>query len=538
LITTNRQAARIVAILVVSLLVTGSVAASTPAAGGTGIGDPYFPLMGNGGYDVSHYAIALTVDVPTNTVTATTTIEAKATDDLTAFNLDFVGPEISRVAVDGAAAASQRNAGELTVTPAVPIAAGTDFTVAIDYAGSPGASAGGTFGGGWTTGRDAIYVMGEPDGADTWFPVNNHPADKATYSLDVTVPKPYEVASGGTLVGTIDNGDTRTFRWASRDPAASYLVPLHIAELDEATAVGPRGLPIRSYFPTAIEADERAPFDRLPDMIAYFETVFGPYPFEAYGATVIDASLGAALETQTLSTHGRDAVAEPIVAHELAHQWFGNSVGLERWQDIWLNEGFATYAEWLWHEQTQGAAARDERVREVYAVFAARDRLDDPAALASLNARELVDLVLAAFPGFLSRQDVLAALGSPSAEELARTPAADALPKLRLPPRALEPIRIGDPGPDSLFRGAVYLRGGLTLHALRLNLGDEAFFRVLRTYTERHRHGAVTTADFVAVAEEIAGRHLDAFFDAWLLQTALPAIPELGLDPRPATTAP
>jgi hypothetical protein len=172
---------------------------------------------------------------------------------------------------------------------------------------------------------------------------------------------------------------------------------------------------------------------------------------------------------------------------------------------------------------------RDEQIRRVYAVFSARDRLHDPAALATMNGRELVDLVLAAFPGLLSRREALSALDADSMDELEEVPAAEALADLDLPPQALQPVKIGDPGPDGLFRGAVYARGGLTLHALRLRLGDELFFRTLRTYTERFRHGSVTTQDFVAVAEEVGGQDLDAFFDAWLYQTKLPAIPQMGL---------
>ena len=518
--------------LVLWHLGAGPAMAQPASPGSAGIGDPYFPLMGNGGYDARHYTIELTVDVANNAVEATTTIAARATQELSAFNLDFAGPPISRVEVDGAAAGYERDGGELTVTPTTPLARGADFTAAVAYAGTPG-HGDGSFGGGWTSDDDAVWVFGEPSGAETWYPVNGHPADKATYALRVTVAKPYVVAASGSLRSTTDNGASRTFLWETRDPAASYLVALHVGELDEATAVGPRGLPIRSYFARAIPAAARAPFDRLPEMIAHFESVFGPYPFEAYGATVVDEAFGAALETQTLATHSRDAVAEPVVAHELAHQWFGDSVGLKRWRDIWLNEGFATYGEWLWAEHAQGAAARDAQVRGAYAMLAARDPLYDPAALAGMNARELVDLVLAAFPGLISQQEALAALGAISAAELERVPATEALPQLRLPARALRPVGIGDPGPDDLFRGAVYLRGGLALHALRLRLGDERFFATLRAYTDRYRHGTATTEDFVAVAEEVGGQDLDSFFAAWLGPTRLPPIPELGLGTAP-----
>ncbi len=526
----TRQAVRWAMLVVASwMLGVGSTAAQVATQGNQGIGDPYFPLMGNGGYDVEHYTIEMTVDVAKNLVDATATIEARATQDLAAFALDFTGPSISRVDVDGKAAKQDRSGGELTVTPTSPLGRGADFTVLVAYAGPPGRGEG-PFGGGWTAEPDEIFVFGEPTGPETWYPANAHPADKATYTLRITVPKPYEVASIGTLQRTTDKGDSRTFVWETRDPVAGYLIPLHIAELDEATAEGPAGLPIRNYFARAIPATDRASFDRLPEMIDYFDSVFGPYPFEAYGATVVDQALGAALETQTLSTHGRDATAEFIVAHELVHQWFGNSVGLERWQDIWLNEGFATYGEWLWTEHSRGVSDRDEQIRRWYALLAARDRLHDRAALEEMNARELVDLVLDAFPGLISEEDALKALGVRSKAELEDRPAAEAVEQLDLPPPALQPVTIGNPGPDGLFRGAVYGRGGLTLHALRLRLGDDLFFQTLRTYTERYRHSTVTTEDFIAVAEQTSGQDLDAFFDAWLYQTALPPIPEVGLE--------
>ncbi len=295
--------------------------------------------------------------------------------------------------------------------------------------------------------------MGEPSGAETWYPVNGHPSDKATYTLRITVPKPYDVASSGRLLRITDDGDRRTFLWETRDPVASYLVALHIADLDETTAVGPRGLPIRNYFAHAISASDRASFDRLPAMIAYFESAFGPYPFEAYGATVVDEAFGAALETQTMSTHSRDAVAESVVVHELAHQWFGDSVGLERWQDIWLNEGFRNVRGVALdgaHPRC-GCAGRDpppmvRRARRARPAARPLDADGDERARAhQRGARRL--------PGLISRQEALSALGVAAAAELEHIPASEALPQLRPPPRALQPVTVGDPGPDGLFRG-------------------------------------------------------------------------------------
>lgn len=520
-----------VPLLVLTLLGAVPVAARSTPAGSGGIGDPYFPSMGNGGYDVQHYAIDLAVDPKTGYLVATTVIEARATQDLAAFSFDFAGPPLVICTVDGTPAECDRARKELTVTPDVEIANGATFTVRFLYTGIPRAGAG-QFGGGWTISDEEVYVFGEPTGAETWFPVNGHPLDKATYSLRVTVPKPFDVAAGGLLTGPSDNGATRTFLWEMGDPAASYLVALHIAKLDETTATGPRGLPIRNYFDERIPDGDRAAFDLLPEMIASFETSFGPYPFEAYGATVVDDEFGAALETQTMATHSRDATAESVVAHELAHQWFGDSVGLKRWQDIWLNEGFASYAEWLWVEDRRGDAALQEMFQTWYSVLSARTALSDTAMREVMNGRSLVETMLAAYPGFMSREEILATFGASRMNQLEGITAAEAIARLEIPPTAFEPVALGDPGPDNLFRGTVYLRGAVTLHALRLRLGDDAFFQTLRAYTERYRHANADTDDFIAVAEAVSGDELDPFFDAWLYQPALPPIPEAKLTPQ------
>jgi aminopeptidase N len=208
-------------------------------------------------------------------------------------------------------------------------------------------------------------------------------------------------------------------------------------------------------------------------MIAFFSETFGPYPFEAYGVVVADASLPFALETQTLTLFSR-AWLEPgggmdeLISHELSHQWFGDSVSVARWGDIWLNEGFATYASWLWFEHRDGPQALDVIVSETYRLL---EQLSTDGGL---------------------------------------------------PPP-------GDPPAYDLFNISVYDWGAMTLHALRLQVGDEAFFRILRTYYDRYQYGNATTEDFVTVAEEISGQALSAFFERWLYGDTVPELPGMAM---------
>jgi aminopeptidase N len=449
-----------------------------PKPGAPGLGDSLYPHLGNSGYDVQHYTLDLTVqDVSAGELEGITTIDARATESLSSFNLDFLGFEIEKISVNGQPADFKHNVQELTITPSTPLAANESFTVEVQYQGSPeDARSGGSFPIGWITFAEGSFVLSEPDGASSFYPVNNHPLDKASYTFRVTVPEPFEVGANGVLTEATDNGETTTFVFEARDPMASYLATINIDEFDIETSQAENGIPIRNYYPTGLSEEFRKPFERQDEMLVYFGDTFGAYPFEVYGGLVIDREFGAALETQTLSifsismldSSGR-ASAEEVVAHELAHQWFGNSVSLADWRDIWLNESFATYAQVLWLEHTEGRQALDERIREMYrVVLENRDSMSPP----------------------------------------------------------------GEPPADGLFNLGVYYWGALCLHALRLEVGEATFFEILKTYHERFKGGNVRTADFIAVAEEVSGKELSAFFDSWLYSGDLAPIPALGLEAK------
>ncbi|CAN5699799.1 M1 family metallopeptidase [soil metagenome] len=337
--------------------------------GAAGLGDSLYPTLGNGGYDTLHYTIALTVDMQSHAVTGTTTIAARATQALSSFNFDFQGLQIQKIIVDAKPATFQRMASELTIKPAASLRNGQPFTTTIAYSGVPTAltDPGVPFEKiGWLVYKPGIFVASEPSGAMTWYPVNNHPRDKATYTFRITVAKPYVVAANGLLQAELDQGDNRTFQWEMHKPMASYLATLTIAKFKVVTEQGPNNLPIRNYFPLNASQQTLAPFQQTAEMIQFYSDLIGPFPFEAYGAVVVDDDFPTAFEAQTLSIFGPNTLFEAAVAHELSHQWFGDSVSLTNWQDIWLNEGFAMYLESLWLEHKQGQPAFAQRMHRLY----------------------------------------------------------------------------------------------------------------------------------------------------------------------------
>lgn len=435
-----------------------------PVAGAPGMGDPYFPNWGNGGYDVGKYTIALEVNPIANTIKGSTTITATATERLSSFNLDLHGLTIESVNVNDKSAEYSRNEDELKINPDGVLEPNKPFTVVVNYHGVPELITSFGIKTGWSHAKSgAINVWGEPDAASTWFPNNNHPRDKAAYRFEITVPKPWMVAATGTLEETKENGNKTMFVWEMDRPMATYLASINIDQYEVFTQDGPNELIIRSYFPADYPSSSRINYNFLPVAIDFFSTLFGPYPFEEYGVVVaardgICEDVESALETQSLSIHCPVMNSETIIVHELAHQWFGDSVGLENWKDIWLKEGFATYAEWLWASK------------------------NDPVAMARITK---------------NRDSMFFDTDYPVAE----------------------------PSLENLYTDDSYTGGALVLNALRLKLGDDAFFRILQTYAERYRYGSAGTDEFIAVAEEVSGQDLKEFFGEWVFSKRIPDLP-------------
>jgi aminopeptidase N len=459
----------------------------TPAApvAEIGLGDAYFPLEGNPGYDVQHYTIELTVaSSDLHAITGTTTIEALATADLSSFNLDFLGLEISAITVDGAAATFSRDGQELTVTPATPIAADATFAVAVSYAGTPATyhdpalaiyETAVTLNTGWREWGDGyIAAMSQPDGAMAWFPCNNHPADKATFTFRITIDDPKLALASGILQEVIPvDEDTNTYVWVMDDLMSTQVTTVILGEFELQESVAPNGVPIRNYFPPNFDQTIIDSYANIGDMLVFLEGIFGPYPFDAYGVVAVPGWIpGSGYETQSLTTLSDTPTGEDTVVHELGHQWFSDALTVKEWDSVWLHEGFARYIEPLWAEHQAGPAAYDEMIKDFV-----RTQLSNGQTL-------------------------------PPTIGQAPLPTGHVFPAV-------------DQGVPYMYFSS-YEGGALTLHALRMTVGDETFFTILKTFYARYQNVPVITEDFVATAEEVAGRDLSTVWEPWLYGDIMP----------------
>ena len=445
---------------ITSIATVGAAGTVDGQAAAGGLGDPFFPDQGNGGYDVHAYHLRLRVHPDRDLLQGTVRIRATATEDLSNFSLDLRGLDVIGARVDGEPVPHSRAARKLTLEPP-PIVAGQQFTAVVRYHGRPrpiidrdGSREG------WINTDDGSVVVAEPRGAPTWFPVNDALTDKATFEFKLTVPRPLKAIANGSLVKHVRRGQRSIWRWSAREPMAPYLATVasgrfrlhrgNEAGIRALTAIDPRLWP-----------QSRAPLRKTGRILTLFQALFGPYPFEVTGAIVDRApAIGYALETQTRPIYDRRP-RPTLIAHELAHQWFGDSVGLTTWPEIWLNEGFATWAQWRWAEQTGGPTTA-ERLARLSATPASANGFWNP------------------------------------------------------PPAAI-------PGPGELFSDSVYVRGAMALEVLRQRVGESAFVAILREWTAAHAYGNATIPEFIALAEARSGQELGPLFDAWLYQPGKPA---------------
>ena len=431
--------------------------------------DPYLPGRTDGGVRVWLYELELDYRVATNRLEGRALVHTTTVRPTNRVALGLHRLRVSQVLVDGQRPERwTHRGGQIVVKLRREVPEGAPLVIEVRYSGQPGPVRGPWGEVGWEELADGVIVAGQPDGAPTWFPCHDSPADKAAFRITVTAETGYEVVANGRLLSRTPRAGRVQWVYDQPEPMAPYLATLQVGRYVR-LSTGPRQ---EALVPARLRAVAAHDLGRQQAMFALFEDRFGPYPFAAYTVVVTDDDLEIPLEAQGLSVFGANHLdgrrgSERLVAHELAHQWFGNSLTAGVWRDIWLHEGFACYAEWLWSEASGGRSAESQ-------AQAARTRL-------------------AGLP-----QDLL----------------------------------VGDPGPDRMFDDRVYKRGALTLHALRLDLGDPAFFDLLRTWAERHRHGTVSTPQFVECASQVAGRSVAPLIDAWLYERALPTLTGGAATPR------
>ena len=467
----SRAAARRLApalALLLAATVPGALprSAATPSAGSAGdpgIGDPYFPLDGNGGIDVLHYDIRDRYDLRTRRLVGTTTLRVRATQPLSRFNLDLLLP-VKRVLVDGARARHTKpTKHELRITPARPIAAGRTFRVVVRYGGRPGRLG---YAGerSWLASRHEVVAMNQPHMAPWWFPSNDHPLDKAGYDIRITTGAARDVIANGRRVDRTRHGRLATTHWRSREPMASYLAFFALGDFQVRRGRSggiPWVLAVSRWLPKRWRVSSMQALRLSGPITVWLQRELGRYPFGSTGGLVTSLYPGFALENQTRPTYpALDVRNRPVIVHELAHQWFGDSVSVRGWRDIWLNEGLATYLEWRYDEAHGGRSTR-AWLHDTY------DRYQGQS-------------------GFWS-------------------------------------LRVDDPGPGHLFDAPIYDRGGMTIAALRQVIGAADLRRLLRTWVSQHRFRNGTTQQFTDLAEQVSGRQLDGFFDAWLRAKQPPA---------------
>jgi len=393
-------------------------------------------------------------------IEAKATVSARATEALNRFSLDFFGPRVKEVRVAGVEARFHRNRGKLIVDLPEPVSRGGVFYATVTYSGMPPAitDADGTKEG-WYPTDDGVLAVGEPQGTAAWIPCNNVPGDKARFGFDVTVPSDLKAIANGGLFGIKRHGGRTTYSWGEGRRMSPYLAVLDIGR-GRLVKSGVDGSRAWTLVDPRLEKQARPVLAELPEIVGFESKLYGTYPFVGAGSIVDYApGLGYALETQSRPIYPYVPDLTTVV-HETAHQWFGDSVGLKRWPEIWLNEGFATWTEWYYAERHGRRSAR-AIFRRLYRVPASNEAFWNPPS---------------AHPG----------------------------------------------SAKNLFGPSIYIRGAMALEALRLKIGTKPMLRTLRTWAEEHRYGSGTIKEFIGLTENISRRDLDPFFQRWLYRPGKP----------------
>lgn len=432
--------------------------------------DSYTGVDFNLGFSIDHYDLDLVYRVEPNLLSGVAKLHISVDEDLDKLTLDLGGAMAARrISADEGIKVTRfrQSGGKIRITFDDTIEAGSEFILTVRYGGNPRPirTAWGEIG--WEETESGALVASQPNGAPSWFPCDDTPSEKATYDIRVTADNPFTVISNGKLVSKKAQNSTTSWHYKVDSPMATYLATIQVGEFTKFTL----GRNTVAWAPAHLRYRVLEEFKQQQEMLDFYESVFGKYPFPDYQVVITEDELEIPLEAQGLSIFGSNHVAgnhrfERLIAHELAHQWFGNSVGVSEWKDIWLNEGFACYCEWLWTEHT-GASTAHEAARSHYLVL----------------SRKSQDLLLA------------------------------------------------DPGTKDMFDDRVYKRGAITVHALRRLLGDEAFFEAIRAYLKESRNDTVVPETLVnhitgaALKVGVSVDEVNDLLEAWLHETALPKFP-------------
>jgi aminopeptidase N len=470
------------ACLAVLAAAPAAAAADTPSAGAPGAGDEIFPTLGNGGYDVKHYALSLRYAEGGQPEAGTAAIVSRATQSLSSFNLDYDRGTVGSVTVNGRRAAFSQDGEELVVTPSRSLRRGSTFVTVVDYAPDPLTPLDGESytNVGWSLAAESSIVWAQPNATHDVYPSNDHPSDKASFSFHLDVPAgTTAIANGARLWERTSRGRTRSHYLMSK-PMATELTQIAVGSYERSSLGRHRGVHIRNATEPAVADVANPAFARIPEHLDWAEETLGlKYPFEQYGGIVFDAPVPGAVETQTISSYGSFWFDYPlplwdeVFVHELAHEWFGNSVTPSRWKDVWLNESHATYYEHLYGEPRGGLEAwygiptRDE----LYAVV-----------------HEL-------------QPEWRAEFGPPGAP------------------------KVEDEDVFALFNSNIYEGGALVLYALHKEIGARAFAKLEREWALRNKYGNVTTDDYIDLASEVARRDMRPFLEAWIYGEEAPPLP-------------
>ena len=456
------------------IMLGGIILAAVAAAGTThpekpqqSFGNLIHPLIAKNDIDVLHYHVNLTIFPEEKIIDGWVKITLKRTNQNAAdFSLNILQLTVDSVEINAIPSLFEQTEEIITI----PFPDTDQMEVTVYYHGKPGNDGSG----GFFFKDSVIYSYGEginsypPSMLRYWVPSHDVPNDKATLDMSITVPRPFDLVSNGELISLSESDTNRTFHWREDDPIATYLIAFAAADYDtlEKNYLSTDGdlIPLRFYvLPEYADAAQKD-WENINSMMSIFENWFGPYPFEQY--SMVQVPHRGAMEHQSMTAYSSSLITgdlsyEYIIAHELAHQWWGDWVTLSDWREIWLNEGFASYSEVLFFEVFYGEKAKQEHLQRQF----------------NLYKRETF------LRGHFSIYD-----------------------------------------PEYMWGGTVYDKGSWVLHRLRWFTRDSHFREILTRYGNRFAYGNATIAGFQAVAEEVYGKSLDTFFDIWLQNSGYPTL--------------